>query len=79
MPLWKLIRSCLKDEKCQQVIKAGQKILDKIQESLSETERGERIGAKRETWYTNQAYRPFHGSWTWKKKDNVEKECPGRV
>ena len=41
MPLWKLIRSCLKDEECQQVVKAGQKILDEIQESLSE-ESGER-------------------------------------
>jgi hypothetical protein len=47
-PLWKLIRSCLKDEECQQVVKAGQRILDEIQESLSEVERGEkRVGAKR--------------------------------
>ena len=62
MLLWKLIRSCLKDEECQQVVKAGQKILDEIQESLSEAEWGERVGAKRESWCTNQAYRPFHGS-----------------
>ena len=62
MPLWKLIRPCLKDEECQQVVKAGQKILDEIQESLSEAEWGERVGAKRESWCTNQAYRPFHGS-----------------
>ena len=47
MPLWKLIRSCLKDEECQQVVKAGQRILDEIQDSLSEVERGERLGAKR--------------------------------
>jgi hypothetical protein len=47
MPLWKLVRSCLEDEECQQVVKAGQKILDEIQESLSEAERGERVGAKR--------------------------------
>ena len=46
MPLWKLIRPCLKDEECQQVVKAGQKILDKIQESLSEAVRGEKVGAK---------------------------------
>ena len=46
MPLWKLIRSCLKDEECQQVVKAGQKILDEIQESLSEAVRGEKLGAK---------------------------------
>mgnify|MGYP001123729916 CR=1 FL=1 len=46
MPLWKLIRPCLKDEECQQVVKAGQKILDEIQESLSEAVRGEKVGAK---------------------------------
>lgn len=44
--MWKLIRSCLKDEECQQVVKAGQKILDEIQESLSEVEQGEKVGAK---------------------------------
>ena len=38
MPLWKLIRPCLKDEECQQVVKAGQRILDEIQDSLSEVE-----------------------------------------
>ena len=32
---------------CQQVVKAGQRILDEIQDSLSEVERGERLGAKR--------------------------------
>jgi hypothetical protein len=46
MPLWKLIRSCLKDKECQQVVKAGQKILDKIQDSLSEVEQRERLRTK---------------------------------
>ena len=46
MPLWKLRRSCLKDKECQQVVKAGQRILDEIQDSLSEVERGERSGTK---------------------------------
>ena len=32
---------------CQQVVKAGQRILDEIQDSLSEVEQGERLGAKR--------------------------------
>ena len=45
--MWKLIRSCLKDEECQQVVKAGQKILDEIQESLSEVERGEKVKVER--------------------------------
>ncbi|KAI5249223.1 Endogenous Retrovirus Group K Member 7 Gag Polyprotein [Manis pentadactyla] len=38
-PLWKLIRACLQDEKCEKVIKAGQRALSDIQESMSETER----------------------------------------
>jgi hypothetical protein len=32
---------------CQQVVKAGQRILNEIQDSLSEVKRGERVGAKR--------------------------------
>ena len=47
MQLWKLIRLCLKDEECQQMVRAGQKVLDEIQDSLSEAERGERLGVKR--------------------------------
>ena len=27
MPLWKLVRSCLTDEDCKQMVEAGQKIL----------------------------------------------------
>ena len=42
MPLWKLRRSCLKDKECQRVVKAGQRILEEIQDSLSEVKRGER-------------------------------------
>ena len=38
----KLVKSCLTDEDCQQMVEAGQKVLDEIQESLSEVERGER-------------------------------------
>ena len=47
MQLWKLIRSCLKDKECQQMVRAGQRVLDEIQDSLSEAERGERLGVKR--------------------------------
>ena len=43
MPLWKLVKSCLTDEDCQQMVEAGQNFLDEIQESLSEVERGERV------------------------------------
>jgi hypothetical protein len=47
MPLWKLVRSCLTDEDCQQMVEVRQKVLDKIQDSLSETERGERVKVER--------------------------------
>ena len=47
MPLWKLVKSCLTDEDCQQMVEAGQKVLDEIQESLSEVERGERVKVER--------------------------------
>ena len=49
----KRIRLCLNDKECQQVVKAGQKILDEIQDSLSEVEQGERLGAKKDTWCIN--------------------------
>jgi hypothetical protein len=47
MPLWKLLRSCLKDEECQQMVKVGQRVLEEVQDSLSERERGERLGVQR--------------------------------
>jgi hypothetical protein len=37
------IRDYLTDEDCKQMVEAGQKILDEIQDSLSEAERGERV------------------------------------
>ena len=37
---------------CQQVVKAGQRILDEIQDRLSEVKR-EREKEKKETWCTN--------------------------
>ena len=43
----KLVKSCLTDEDCQQMVEAGQKVLDEIQESLSEVERGERVKVER--------------------------------
>jgi hypothetical protein len=47
MLLWKLVRSCLTDEDCQQMVEAGQKVLDEIQDSLSEAERGDRVKVER--------------------------------
>jgi hypothetical protein len=39
---------------CQQVVKVGRKILDEIQDSLSEVKRGERVGAKRKHGAPNE-------------------------
>ena len=47
MPLWKLVISCLQDKECQLMVKAGQRVLEEIQDSLSETERGEKLGDQR--------------------------------
>jgi hypothetical protein len=43
MPLWKLVRSCLTDEDCKRMVDAGLKILEEVQDSLSEAEQGERV------------------------------------
>jgi protein O-GlcNAc transferase len=47
VPLWKLIKSCLEDEKCRLAVKAGQGVLEEVQDSMSETEWGKRLGAQR--------------------------------
>ena len=59
MPLWKLVKSCLTDEDCQQMVETGQKVLDEIQESLSDVERGE--SKSREETKCTEKFRPFHG------------------
>jgi hypothetical protein len=38
-PLWKLIKACIQDKKCELVVKEGQWLLQEQQESMSETER----------------------------------------
>ncbi|XP_017657632.1 igE-binding protein-like [Nannospalax galili] len=40
-PIYKLLKSCIGDEKCREKIKEGQKVLIDHQDSLSEAERGE--------------------------------------
>ncbi|XP_076795393.1 LOW QUALITY PROTEIN: igE-binding protein-like [Arvicanthis niloticus] len=44
-PLWKLVRSCLQDEKCCSTVAAGQGVLEELQDSMSETEQGKRLSA----------------------------------
>jgi protein O-GlcNAc transferase len=60
MLLWKLVRLCLKEEECQQMVKAGQRVLEEVQDSLSETEQGERLGVQRKQGAPKEK-KPFHG------------------
>ncbi|XP_028644889.1 igE-binding protein-like [Grammomys surdaster] len=39
-PIYKMIRACIEDEKCQDTLKEGQKALTEHQDSLSEAEKG---------------------------------------
>ena len=38
-PLWKLIKACIQDKKCELVVKEGQRLLQEYQEGISETEK----------------------------------------
>ena len=46
-PLWKLIKACIQDKKCELVVKEGQQLLQEQQESMSETERNDKESARR--------------------------------
>lgn len=39
-PLWRMVRACLEDKRCKDVIRASQKILAEHQESMSESDTG---------------------------------------
>jgi hypothetical protein len=47
MALWKLVKSCLEDERCHPVIIAGQGVLEELQDSMQETEQCDRLRAQR--------------------------------
>ena len=46
-PLWKLIKACIQDEKCEPAVKGGQRLLQEHQGNISETERNEKEGMHR--------------------------------
>jgi hypothetical protein len=46
-PLWKLIKACIQDKKCELAVKEAQRLLQEQQESMSETERYEKEGVRR--------------------------------
>ncbi|XP_054983516.1 igE-binding protein-like [Sorex araneus] len=43
---WKMVQNCLEDEACSIVVREGRQVLEKVQDSLSETERSEGLGAR---------------------------------
>ena len=45
--IWKLVKNCLEDENCKEVVSKGQVTLEGVQDSMSETERSERLGARK--------------------------------
>ena len=45
--IWKLIKNCLEDRDCQTAVAEGRSVLEEVQDSISETERSERLGALR--------------------------------
>ena len=45
--IWKLVKHCLEDEACKAVVAEGRNVLEEVQDSMSETERTERLGARR--------------------------------
>lgn len=45
--IWKLVKNCLEDEACQAVVAEGRNVLEEVQDSMSETERSERLGARK--------------------------------
>lgn len=47
--VWKLVKNCIEDEACQAAVVEGQAILEVTQDSMSETERSERSGAREKT------------------------------
>ncbi|XP_028631766.1 igE-binding protein-like [Grammomys surdaster] len=50
-PIWKLVRSCLEDQKCCKVVEEGQTVLEMLQEQRSERAASEKGGEKRGPLY----------------------------
>lgn len=44
--IWKMVKNCLEDEACEEARRKGQVTLESVQDSMSETERSERMGAR---------------------------------
>ncbi|XP_062936435.1 igE-binding protein-like [Cynocephalus volans] len=45
--IWKFVKNCLEDEGCRLVVTEGQNTLEEVQDSMSESERSERMGTRK--------------------------------
>ncbi|XP_060229643.1 igE-binding protein-like, partial [Meriones unguiculatus] len=45
--IWKLVKNCLEDDNCKRAVDEGQVALEEVQDSMSETENSERLGARK--------------------------------
>lgn len=52
--IWKLVKNCLEDEACHPAIIESQGTLEEVQDSMSETERSERMGARKRKDMSNK-------------------------
>lgn len=66
-PLWRMVRACLEDKRCEEVIRTGQRILAEHQESMSEGEKVQKKERKRKGDKRNRDKAEI-------KKDNQDQE-----
>ncbi|XP_021069978.1 igE-binding protein-like [Mus pahari] len=66
-PLWKLVRACLQDKKCEDLVREGQRLLQEHQDSMSET----KTLKKKEAHYKRKIEKKEN-----QKDSNKEREGP---
>lgn len=67
-PIWRMVRACLEDKRCEEVIRTGQRILAEHQESMSEGEKVLKEKKKRKRDKRNREKAEI------KKEDNQDQE-----
>ncbi|XP_054979898.1 uncharacterized protein LOC129400849 [Sorex araneus] len=71
---WKMVQNCLEDEACSIVVREGRQVLEKVQDSLSETEQSGGLGARMKIPSNKEKGLPGGGK---KLEINKEKGLPG--
>ncbi|XP_008824726.1 igE-binding protein-like, partial [Nannospalax galili] len=77
--IWKLIKNCLEDEHCQSQVEESQITLERIQDSLSETERSERLGARKKVRAQSEKGPPRQLEESWGERSQTEESCDMQV